>query len=69
MPRFQIDQVQSIEKSPTSPATLANKFQSLVLSSVNARAKVEVVNPATGQYRVVLEGTLDKDVPIAFSNE
>jgi hypothetical protein len=68
MPRFQIDQLQLIEKSPTSPATLANKFQSLVLSSVNARAKVEGINSETGQYRIVLEGTIDKETGY-FGNE
>ena len=68
MPRFQIDQLQSIEKSPTSPATLANKFQSLVLSSVNTRAKVEGINSETGHYRIVLEGTIDKETGY-FGNE
>ena len=61
MARFQIDQIHTIEKTPTSPNTLANKFQNLVLSSVNARAKVEGYNSTTGQYRVVIEGTLDQD--------
>jgi hypothetical protein len=67
--QFQIDQLHIIEKAPTSPTTLASKFHSLVLSSVNARAKVEGVNPATGQYRVVLEGTLDKENLSSFGSE
>ena len=28
---------------------------------VNARAKVELINPETGEYRIVLHGTLDKE--------
>ena len=31
------------------------------MSSVNARAKVELINPETGEYRIVLHGTLDKE--------
>ena len=67
--QFQLDQLHTIEKAPTSPTNLASKFQSLVLSSVNVRAKVEGINPATGQYRVVLEGTLDKESSGTFGSE
>jgi hypothetical protein len=33
----------------------------MILSSTVARAKVEAINPETGEYRVVLQGTLDKE--------
>ena len=33
----------------------------MIMSSVNARAKVELCNPETGEYRIILQGTLDKD--------
>ena len=33
----------------------------MIMSSVNSRAKVEVINPETGEYRIVLQGTLDKE--------
>ena len=61
MPRFRIHDLGTIERSPTSPASLRNKISEMILSSVNARAKVEVINPETGEYRIVLQGTLDKD--------
>jgi hypothetical protein len=61
MARFRIHDIGSIERAPTSPASLRNKLSEMILSSVNARAKVELVNPETGEYRIVLQGTLDKD--------
>ena len=61
MPRFRIHDLNTIERSPTSPASLRNKISEMIMSSVNARAKVEVINPETGEYRIVLQGTLDKE--------
>ncbi len=61
MPRFRIHDLNSIERTPTSPATLRNKISEMILNSVNARAKVELVNPETGEYRIVLQGTIDRE--------
>lgn len=61
MPRFRIHDVNSIERAPTSPASLRNKLGEMIMSSVNARAKVELINPETGEYRIVLQGTIDKE--------
>ncbi len=61
MPRFHIYDLNTIERAPTSPASLRNKLSEMIMSSVNARAKVELCNPETGEYRIVLQGTLDKD--------
>jgi len=61
MPRFRIHDINSIERAPTSPASLRGKLSEMIMSSVNARAKVELCNPETGEYRIVLQGTLDKD--------
>jgi hypothetical protein len=61
MPRFRIYDLNTIERAPTSPASLRNKLSDMIMSSVNARAKVEVINPDTGEYRIVLQGTLDKE--------
>jgi hypothetical protein len=33
----------------------------MILHSTVSRAKVDAFNPETGEYRVVLQGTLDKD--------
>ena len=51
----------TIEKSPTSPAWLQSRFTDILYNSTNCRCKVESVNPTTGEYRVVLQGTFDKD--------
>jgi hypothetical protein len=63
MPRFQVSDLGAIEQSPVSPACLRSKLSDMLLSSVRARANVEVVNPDTGEYRIVLQGTLDRVDP------
>ena len=61
MPQFRIQDLSTIELSPTSPASLRSKLSEMIMSSVNARAKVDVINPETGEYRIVLQGTLDRE--------
>jgi hypothetical protein len=61
MPRFRIHDVHSVEQTPTSPATLRNKVSEMIACSTIVRAKIEALNPETGEYRVVLQGTLDKE--------
>lgn len=34
----------------------------MIIDSTTCRAKVEAINPETGEYRVVLHGTLDKEL-------
>jgi len=60
MTRFLAQDVRSIENTPTSPAVLRSKIGEMILHSTVAKAKVEALNPETGEYRVVLQGTLDK---------
>ncbi len=61
MPRFKIQDVRALESAPTSPGTLKNKLGEMIVSSMKCRAKVDALNPETGEYRVVLQGTLDKE--------
>ncbi|MEW5806484.1 MAG: hypothetical protein AB1756_03910 [Acidobacteriota bacterium] len=61
MPRFYLEDIKHLEKSPSSPANLRCRVSELLINSVRANAKVEVVNRETGEYRVVLQGTLDKE--------
>lgn len=61
MSRFRLQDLSSLEISPTSPATLKTKLGELLIHSVNAAARVEIVNKETGEYRVVLQGTLDQE--------
>ena len=61
MSRFRIQDLQSLERSPTSPGSLRLKIGELLVQSVNAVAEVEMIDRDTGEYRVVLHGTLDLD--------
>ena len=61
MARFRINDVHVVESAPTSPATLRNKLGDMILSSTTCRAKVDAINPETGEYRIVLQGSLDKE--------
>lgn len=63
MPRFRIHDLRHLEVSPTSPATLRDKLGSLIVHSVSAQAQVEMIDRETGEYRVVLQGTLDLEDP------
>ncbi len=61
MARFKLQDLPSIEKTPTSPATLKNKIGELLVSSISCTARVEGLNLETGEYRIVLQGSLDKE--------
>jgi len=61
MARFKLQDIHTLEISPTSPASLRNKLSEMIISSMNARCKVESINPETGEYRIVLQGTLDRE--------
>ena len=59
MPRIRPTYLNAIERVPASPAALTNGLWEVLSSSVAAKAKVESYNWDTGEYRVVLQGTLD----------
>ncbi len=61
MPKFNIHDVRSLENAPTSPASLRSKIGEMILNSTVCRAKVEAINPETGEYRVVIQGSLDRE--------
>ena len=61
MARFRIEDFWTIEAAPTSPAALRGKLGQMILSSSWARAKVDLLDPETGRYRIVLQGTLDTE--------
>jgi len=61
MTRFTYNDFRSLERSPTSPSYLQSYIANLVYSSVNTKGKVESINPETGEYRIVLQGTLDME--------
>jgi hypothetical protein len=53
--------IRSVERTPTAPGTLRNKIGELLISSVNCTAKVDALNMETGEYRIVLQGTIDRE--------
>ena len=59
MARISAKDLNAIERSPTSPSALSNGLGEVLGSSIAARAKVESYNWETGEYRIVLQGTLD----------
>ena len=61
MARFRMEDLKTIENAPTSPSTLRRKIAEMILSSTQARCRVDSINPETGEYRVVLQGTLDRE--------
>jgi len=61
MARFRMQDIRSVERTPTAPGTLRSKLGDLLVSSVNCTAKVDALNSETGEYRIILQGTLDKE--------
>ena len=59
MARIGPTDLNAIERSPLSPGALSRGLTEVLNNSMAARAKVESYNWETGQYRVVLQGTLD----------
>jgi hypothetical protein len=51
----------AIERTQMSPNALSMGIWDVVSHSISTRAKVEGFNAETGEYRVVLQGTLDLD--------
>ena len=61
MPRFRMQELHAIESGSSSPGTLRDRVGEMILNSTVCRAKVEAINPETGEYRLVLQGTLDRE--------
>lgn len=61
MKKWTINDITWIENTPVSPASLQAKFTDIFYNSTNCRCKVDSVNPQTGEYRIVLQGTFCKD--------
>lgn len=60
MPRIP-DGLNAIERTPASPHALSSGLWDVLSHSVTSRARVEGFNLETGEYRIVLQGTLDLD--------
>jgi hypothetical protein len=57
--KFRFQNFPAMERTPSSPASLQWKLSELLYNSTTCRAKVDSVNQTTGEYRIVLQGTLD----------
>jgi len=61
MPRFQIHDFKTMEKSPTSPNTQNHKIGQMTDCLTNVKCWPESYNKETGEYKVVLQGTLERE--------
>jgi len=59
MPKIQPADLNAIERAPVSPAALSQGLWEVLRNSVASKAKVDSFNWETGEYRVILQGTLD----------
>lgn len=61
MPRMVPERLTAIERTPASASALSSGLWDVLSHSISSKAKVEGFNYETGEYRVVLQGTLDLD--------
>ena len=61
MTRFRIHDLNGLEVKPTSPGAMRSKLNEMIVNSTVCRAKIESINPETGEYRIVLQGSIDKE--------
>ncbi len=61
MPRFRIHDLSGLEVKPSSPGAMRAKLNEMIVNSTVCRAKIESLNQETGEYRIVLQGSLDKE--------
>ena len=61
MARFRVEDFTLLETSPTSAGALRDKLGEMLVNSTSARVQVESMNQQTGEYRLVLIGTLDTE--------
>ena len=61
MTRFRIHDLKGLEVKPTSPGAMRAKLSQMIVNSTVCRAKVDSINPETGEYRIVLQGSIDRE--------
>ncbi|MCZ6568787.1 MAG: hypothetical protein O7B23_01345 [Deltaproteobacteria bacterium] len=61
MTRFRIHDLNGLEVKPTSPGAMRSKLNEMIVNSTVCRAKIESINQETGEYRIVLQGSIDKE--------
>jgi len=63
MGEYSLHDVEALGETSQSPRRLNDRLWNLLSHSVDARVKIESCNWQTGEYRVVLQGTLDVEPP------
>jgi len=63
MLEYSVDELPMLERTPQSPQRLCDQLWGVLSHSVVARVKVESCDRETGDYRVVLQGTLESTPP------
>ncbi len=61
MTRFRFHDLKGLEVKPSSPGSMRSKLSEMIVNSTVCRAKIETINQDTGEYRIVLQGSLDKE--------
>jgi hypothetical protein len=61
MTKYPLNHLRELEHVPSSPLALSNELWDVLSNSLSARATLESCNQETGEYRVVLQGTLEQD--------
>ena len=59
MPRMLPTDLGTIERAPVSPGALSQGLWEVLNNSLVTKARVDSFNYETGEYRVILQGTLD----------
>lgn len=57
MPNINPNQIRQIESAPANPKAIYSALGNIMNNSSTCRAKVESINPSTGEYRITLTGT------------
>ena len=57
---FNLRDLEIIRNANLSTSTLRRQINNMIESSDNCRAIVECLNRSTGEYRIVLQGTLEE---------
>lgn len=63
MAKFTADDIRAMEAWPASRHEVERKLTAALASSIGVRVRVDTINDLTGEYRIVLQGTLDASVP------
>lgn len=61
MTKYPVEHLRELERVPRSPLALSNDLWDVLSNSLSARVTLEACNRETGEYRVVLQGTLAQD--------